>query len=190
MNQVTNKTPFGLLTRDEESQLSLKGLENGLYSRFRDAKWQDVIDICFESDSVYRLKIMPDEWYYIETVSLEESLQSAVYKGRVIDICTNIKTLRPAKPSEIPKPEPSLLERIQEKWPDKEVVMLEWDEHCDDVFMLNMKYKDCHWHHITAQSMKGFQGYVYFAHPFTVKPMPSMTDNRGYVQPIAVLFTK
>ena len=101
------------------------------------------------------------------------------------------------KPEEIPKPEPTLLERIEAAYEGKEVVLLELDEHCDDVFMLNMKYKDCHWNHITAQSMKGFEGYVYEDEVqgkaiFGLSGHPVNCDRMGGFKghPIAVLFEK
>lgn len=87
------------------------------------------------------------------------------------------------------KPEPNLEDRVKAEYGGFEVVMLEWEEHTDDLYRLSMIHKGCNWAHIEAQSMRNFNGYVYLAHPFTVKPMPVTTDN-GMVQPCAVLFSK
>jgi len=56
-----------------------------------------------------------------------------------------------------PKPEPTLLERIEAKWPDKKVVMLYWDT--DDTLCIKMGSNQGY--HTCAQSMKGFFKYVY-----------------------------
>ena len=82
-----------------------------------------------------------------------------------------------------PKPEKTLENRVKAEYGDFDVVMLEWED-CRGRLLMPDSYL-----HIDAQSMKGFAGYVYLAHPFTIKPMPVMTDN-GMVQPIAVLFSR
>ena len=92
------------------------------------------------------------------------------------------------KPEE-PK-EPTLLERIEEKWGDKEVIMLEWDEHCDDVYMLIMKYKECHWKHIEAQSMKGFYKYVYLTDEDVLACNSTPISEYAEWETVAVLFNK
>lgn len=82
-----------------------------------------------------------------------------------------------------PKPE-TLEDRVKDEYPDYEVVMLEW---CDDYL--------CHpsgMSHITAQSMKGFAGYVYdcpddpTGSTFTMM-FPPVRKN---IHPVAILFTK
>ena len=78
--------------------------------------------------------------------------------------------------------EPSLLERIEEKWGDKEVVMLEWGS--DSLKIGN-------WGHYHAQSMKGFVGYVYEVGDTLMDIItPTKILNQKALLPIAGLFTK
>ena len=161
MNQNTNKIAFGLLTKEQQGDFSTEMKKHGLYEVYDDV-WHLAYEDCkFLNYRTYRLKILPDEWYYIETVSLEESLQSAVYKGSVIEVCANIKTLRPAKPDEIPKTEPkepTLLERIEEKWGDKRVQLLTYND--SNGFLSIEGDEDCE-PHVVLQSMRNFCWYVY-----------------------------
>ena len=57
--------------------------------------------------------------------------------------------------------EKTLEERIQEKWPDKEVVMLEWGK--VPSFDRDLLQMCGHINHAAAQSMRGFSGYVYLS---------------------------
>ena len=77
--------------------------------------------------------------------------------------------------------EPTLLERIEEKWPDKEVVMLEWGS--DSLKIGN-------WGHYHAQSMKGFVGYVYDIEGLFTKVSPTFRGTNNTNFPVAVLFNK
>ncbi len=67
------------------------------------------------------------------------------------------------KPDEIPKPEPTLLERIEAKWPDKRVIMLGWYKYeIEARELLRMPWStNGLYNHYEAQSMKGFFKYVY-----------------------------
>ena len=83
-----------------------------------------------------------------------------------------------------PKPEPTLLERIEAAYEGKEVVMLEWGS--DSLKIGN-------WGHYHAQSMKGFYKYVYQeTGDFSARSSPtlSITVKGATVFPIAVLFEK
>ncbi len=64
---------------------------------------------------------------------------------------------------EEPKPEPTLLERIEAAYEGKEVVLLEWsNHHYLTKESLTFSLQDViHIEHIAAQSIKGFAGYVY-----------------------------
>ncbi len=60
------------------------------------------------------------------------------------------------KPEEMPKPEPTLLERIEAAYPDRKIYRLYW---VDDYLYLKRTPQE--FGHIHAQSMKGFDGFVY-----------------------------
>ncbi len=109
------------------------------------------------------MNIEDNEWYAINVANTEENEPESRGEGFRIILGKDIKksapihhwrfnTLRPALPEEIPKPEPTLLERIEAAYEGKEVVMLEWSS--DSLKIGN-------WGHYHAQSMKGFAGYVY-----------------------------
>ena len=168
MNQVLNKIVYGLLTKEQKAGFCQEAKKRGVYEFYDSGiinDWCVADQPHFENSIVYRLKILPDEWYFVANGTRVNPAPEVIL-GSMIDMVLIEKyvILRPAKPHEIPKPvtvAKSLLERIQETYKDKEVVMLEWDEQCDDVFMLVMRYKDCYWRHIEAQSLKGFACYVY-----------------------------
>ena len=147
------------------------------------------------------VNICDNEWYAINVMNEDIVGEGvAIIKGDDLKVRAKkhnwrFNTLRPATPEEIPKPEPTMLERIEAAYEGKEVVLLEWDEHCDDVYMLSMVYKGCNWRHIKAQSMRNFQGYVYdYADKLQVFMSPVQYDAvKGkciYIQPVAVLFNK
>ena len=203
MNQLLNKIPYGLLTEDEQAGFSTEMKNRGLYEVY-DKMWHRAYkDYSFMNYRTYRLKILPDEWYWCDDLNGNCAAIEGQKLINALDMVAfdEYMTLRPALPEEIPKPEPTLLERIEAAYEGKEVVLLKWDEHCDDVFMLNMKYKDCHWNHVTAQSMKGFAGYVYTEFndiepydKFELHCDPSLmyigVDKRFMRLPVAVLFSK
>ena len=106
-----------------------------------------------------------------------------------------------------PEPkEPSLLERIEEKWGDKTVILLklgELDAEQERLFLIMDDRCGVRSAHVLAQSMKGFAGYVYEklgfndrepSDKFELHCDPSLmyigVDKRFIRQPIAVLFTK
>jgi hypothetical protein len=89
---------------------------------------------------------------------------------------------------DIPKPEKTLEEEIQEKWPDKEVVMFEWED-ATQFYREKLMIKD-NGHlrrHTDAQSMRGFAGYIYKdGCDFMRRSVPIWPVD--YKQPIAALF--
>ena len=184
MNQVTNKTPYGLLSKEEQAQFCGEANYKGLYEAFHGAVWEVHQTSAFGGCYTYRLIIKADEWYYI-CLEVPAVVQGSFLRDAKIDA---YKTLRPATAEEIEEAKPtlSLEDRVKAEYPDYEVVMLEWS--CSEWCMSEGKRKGHP--HGRAQSMKGFAGYVYYAHPFTIKPMPIMRDGERYIQPIAVLFTK
>ncbi len=181
MNQSTNLIAFGLLTKEQQAQFSFEAKEKGMYEVYGEEN-----DWCpprkgsaFAHHLTYHLKILPDEWYY------GEYYQSGSVVDKGVDFYRPLKDytiLRPAKPSEIPKPEPTLLERIEEAYPDKDVMILEWK---DDTLHVG------DYVHVRAQSMKGFAGYVYEDDDhliFNIYPVRRNKGETGF--PIAVLFNK
>ena len=133
---------------------------------------------------VFRLFIEEDKWYFCEGVYKKPILGKDLYCE---DFNVFSENLRPAKPHEIPVKEKTLPERIQEKWPDKEVVMLEFD--ANDC----LQFASGHYLgqiHCTAQSMKGFFRYVYdFGDDgFFLDREPTDGDSLKTIHPVAVLF--
>ncbi len=183
MNQVTNKIPYGLLTKEEQEQFCTEAKARGMYGVFTtEGKWELIKGSTFQPSLTYRLIIKDDEWYYIERHIFDEG---EFIHGSNIGSLECCVLARPATTEEIEAAKPkelTLEEKIKAKYPDYYVEMLEWSL----IDILN-----CKGHiHASAQSMKGFQGYVYYAHPFTVKPMPVMTEAGKCIQPVAVLFER
>jgi len=113
------------------------------------------------------MNIEDNEWYAINVANTEENEPESRGEGFRIILGKDIKksapihhwrfnTLRPALPEEIPKPEPTLLERIEAAYPDRKIIMLYW---VDDYLYLNRNHQE--FGHLHAQSMKGFDGFIY-----------------------------
>ena len=187
MNQNTNLIQWKNLTDEQKADFNFEGYKY----EFQMFDWVPKQGSNIANDRVYRLVIEEDKWYFCK----------GVYKKPILGkylICENNKyerlkvfeNLRPAKLHEIPKPkEKSLQERIQEKWPDKEVVMLFWEEGALRV-KRPIERETYNLYHCTAQSMKGFFRYVYeygdgelylFHEPLDV------SDDKT-IQPVAALF--
>ena len=159
MNQVTNKIPYGLLSEEEQAQFCVEAKTRGLYELWNN-EWYEASSSRFSCISTYRLVIKDDEWYYFESGKLSRVWQGIEITPRGIE---NMQVLRPATPAEIEAAKPkelTLEEKVKAKYPDYEVCMLGWYKDCDQD-MWSMIYKDTHWRHTAAQSMKGFYRYVY-----------------------------
>lgn len=80
------------------------------------------------------------------------------------------------------------LDRIKAEYAEYDVVELEWDKR--DRFLQLFRFNSLHLH-TTAQSMKGFQRYVYDGGDgFTVMVDPVWCVHGVNFHPVAVLFTK
>jgi len=185
MNQKTNLTQWKNLTDDEKAAFDF---ENYSYEHQLESstKWIDS-DGPF-SDDVHRLKIEPEKWYYlISSSDGGEFLQgSELLKDDYINVHP---VVRPCQPSEIPKPE-SLEDRVKAEYGGFEVVMLEWDKR-ELWTMENHGCFDAAYLHTTAQSMKGFAGYIYlWPSEFYANYEPVKYISGAYTHPIAVLFEK
>lgn len=76
--------------------------------------------------------------------------------------------------------------KIKEKYPNYEVMILKWEDNILSIY-LNGKYHS----HTIAQSMIGFNGYVYDCDGvFESGNMPSADCHKKIWQPVAVLFKK
>ncbi|MEE9351675.1 MAG: hypothetical protein V3U78_05400 [Thiotrichaceae bacterium] len=99
MNQATNRIIWKLLTEKEKSGFDW----SYQYKFFFKKSWNYYEPSKPHDEDIYRLKIEPEKWYYFE------GERSGVVTGSDItaqDI-NMLKNLRPAKPSEIPKQEPT-----------------------------------------------------------------------------------
>ena len=83
--------------------------------------------------------------------------------------------------------EPTLLERIEEKWGDKLVQLLTYND--SNGFLSIEGDEDCE-PHVLAQSIKGFVGYVYDIEGLFTKVSPTFRGTNNTNFPVAVLFTK
>lgn len=179
MNQVTNLVQWKNLTQEQKDGFDF---ENFKYEVQRLTNGVDfytsIVSMNGEAnyEKVYRLVIEPDKWY---TGFINGELVTCL--GSCFD-GLNPETLRPARPDEIPQPEKTLEEKIQEEWPDKEVVMFGWSSANIWGWTTGNKTE-----HIKAQSMKGFAGYVYdFEEGYKINSRPIWPNTT--MQPIAVLF--
>jgi len=183
MNQVTNKIPYGLLTEEEQVQFCGKAKARGMYNYYTSHRWYSTKGSEFQEVAVYRLIIKDDEWYYIERHIYDEG---EVIHGSNIGSLECCVLARPATAEEIEAAKPkelTLEDKIKAKYPDYEVVILKWDElflRCDGYV------------HVSAQSMKGFQGYVYIhsENDWLVSNKPTKSSRNKYIQPVAVLFER
>lgn len=186
MNQVTNKVPYGLLTEDEQKTFNTKDFT---YQSWASGMW---INCVFEhsyiprEDGVYRLVIEPEKWYYFGSFG-----SYGIHKGCYLTNIENASECRPAKQSEIPQPV-TLKDKIKAKYSGYEVVMCKWNTVAGIEKDLWQIFG--HINHGAAQSMKGFQGYVFqrlndkslFIDCRPVYPWNELNA----LQPIAVLFEK
>ena len=185
MNQVTNLIQWKNHTDEQKKDFDF---ENYKY------EWQTssgVFIACAKSDfslsvNVYRLVIDHDKWY---TYSIGES--SKTIKGSELARPHKAICLRPAKPDEIPQQEKTLEQKIQDKWPDKEVVMLTLEKDMLRIFLRNIGGSEYDRPHIFAQSMKGFYKYVYEQGNDLISSLKTLKSWKGKtLQPVAVLFER
>ena len=80
--------------------------------------------------------------------------------------------------------EPTLLERIEDNWGDKEVCLLDWNS--ENILCLTSTGN----YHTSLQSMKGLAGYVYNQDKLQVFREPVDTYGGDILMPCAVLFNK
>ena len=187
MNQVTNLIQYKNLSDEQKAEFNFEGFK---YERQVAYDWE-VMPTKFTSpvdDRVYHLVIEPGKYYYIE--------DKHGFDVRCTDIPINAPILRPAKTSEIPKPEKTLKERVEEEYPDFEVVIFE-ERHFlgfegSIPFGGNLGTVEF-WPHTTAQSMKRFYKYVYRSKMLTPEDNGFyLGDNPRHLGelPVAALFER
>lgn len=107
-------------------------------------------------------------------------------KWDVIFIQNIMQTMTILERNGKPVTEPETLEdRIQAKWPDKEVVMLEFLQG-----VLYFQSGESTYEHCMAQSWKGFAGFVYEEDGLWFTAIPVEYVGGEAVHPVAVLFNK
>ncbi len=191
MNQVTNLIQWVLLTKEQKAQFCSEAKKRGMYEFYYSVKgeWQECRGDAFcqhnKYNDVYRLKILPDEWYYQRPLEAGSEILQGKFITNNIRNCAS--TLRPAKPEEIPEPEPTLLERIELRWMDNKVVMLDRKQQDEILGYWPLFGFTGHTH---AQSMKGFYGYIYNHSGLEMFRKPTKAHQGKTVTPIAVLFNK
>jgi len=182
MNQVTNLIQHKNLTQEQKDDFDFEKY---------DYVFQGKDDFWYTGEAsgecVHRLVIVDDKWY----TRTDDDGQQLTTLGEDIDKAT-IKyalSLRPARPDEIPQDERTLERKIEDKWPDKEVVMLTPKNGILRIvkrgsFEYNLS-------HIFAQSMKGFHKYVYDQDNDLIKSLKATKNWKGKtLQPVAVLFER
>tara|TARA_R100000808_G_C2153015_1_gene162836 strand:- start:3951 stop:4514 length:564 start_codon:yes stop_codon:yes gene_type:complete len=184
MNQVTNLIQHKNLKQEQKDDFDFENYDYVYQGR----------DDCWytgeaSGEHVHRLVIVDDKWY----TRTDDDGQQLTALGEDIDKATieYALSLRPAKPDEIPQPEKTLEQKIQEKWPDKEVVMLTPE---NGMLRIVKTVEECEYDspHVNAQSMKGFHKYVYelLSGKLELNTRPIMPGVLPTLQPVAVLFER
>lgn len=188
-NQTTNLIQFKNHTDDQKAEFDF---ENYAYEWQQGLEWSEITNTRFKArdaagEDVFRLKIEPEKWYILseDMVTPDEDDIEIVQGCKIIGDYSRLLTyLRPAKPNEIPQPE-TLEDKIKTKWPEYEVVMLEWDDR--NRWVMPDSYL-----HIDAQSMKGWHKYVFFN--TETNKLYALRDTHDFknnvtTMPVAVLFS-
>lgn len=188
MNQVTNLTQYKNHTDEQKAGFDFENYKYEVQA-LRDLDWFNASKSKGTNEErdqkVYRLKIDPDKWYYMENAcGFSKDTKGSDLNENTIEFLT---ILKPATAEEIPKPE-TLEDRVKAEYGEYDVVMLEfpaeyllyYDEDCD-----------IHRPHIEAQSMKGFAGYVYlWPSEFNAHYEPVKYISGNYTHPIAFLLSR
>ena len=185
MNQVTNLIQWKNLTDEEKAGFDF---ENYKYEYQICREWikYEMGSIDPRLDMVYQLVIEDDKWYYW----VWEGESFIKLGSQVVEMHRGgYSTIRPARPDEIPQDERTLEQKIQDKWPDKKVVMLAYTGKFQE---LTFPVGTLDRYHFAALSMKGFFFYVYQIPQdgsFFLDTKAAYCWNEGTtIQPIAVLF--
>lgn len=158
MNQFNNLVQWKNLTDEEKAgfdfvdyKYEVQRLTNGVDF------YSSIVSMNGEANSekVYRLVIEPDKWYAMPDPD-GLYVYKDILKGSDIKSPEKYTNLRPARPDEIPQDERTLERKIEDKWPDKEVVVFGWSSANIWGWTTGNKTE-----HIKAQSMRGFHTYVY-----------------------------
>ena len=105
MDTTRNRIPYMILSPEEKSLFCEEAVKRGLYETFDigEQRWIDMFTDwgVFCDMGIYRLKILPDEWYYLEGYKAK-----GVYQGKDLFELSPLspEICRPARQDEIPKP--------------------------------------------------------------------------------------
>ena len=186
MNQLNNLIQWKNLTDEQKADFDFENyrytIQTPTNTKFFDFDQKGRPYGITDFGSVYRLVIEDDKWY---TYFSEKFSEKYTVKGYEFTNPDGAICLRPAKPDEIPQDERTLERKIEDKWPDKEVVMLGSEDG-----MLRIVSFEYDRPHIFAQSMKGFHKYVYelLSGKLELNTRPIMPGVLPTLQPVAVLF--
>ena len=189
MNQVTNKIPYGLLSKEDQAQFSGEAKTRGLYELWAD-HWMMANGGRWSALSAYRLIIKDDEWYY--GIFIEGQNGYAIL-GKDLTTISGYDILRPATTAEIEAAKPkelTLEEKVKAKYSDYNTSLLTYNN--SNGFLYINGDPDCDTH-VNLQSFKGFYRYVYqhLDGDWDTSTSPTMMWDKGItLQPIAVMFNK
>lgn len=183
MNQVTNLIQWKNLTQEQKDEFDFDYEYHYQGERENTVSWWIPHAGLCKIERVYRLVIEDDKWYWIEDDNGEQACLGEFINQKDI---TKALILRPARPDEIPQQERTLEQKIQDKWPDKEVELLKWHSKHGS----KRRWVGSFGLHTKAQSIEGFAGYVYdFDHGLDFSAMPC-AETDIIIQPVAVLFER
>lgn len=189
MNQVNNLIQWKNLTQEQKDEFDF---ENYSYEVQKigsiETGWFYKQTAQTFGKDVYRLVIEPERWYAVtgpyDHTFLSPGTEITLFYG-------SYNSIRPARPDEIPvAKEKTLEQKIQEKWPDKEVVILSSE---NGMLRIVKTIEECEYNspHIFAKSMKGFYKYVYEQDNDLIASLKTLKSWKGKtLQPVAVLFER
>jgi hypothetical protein len=193
VNQVTNLIQWKNLTQEQKDEFDFENYKYGVQAPTNTTFSVPVTHkerptTITDFGSVYRLVIEDDKWYCTNS-NCDPQLGKDINRMGA----GTFQYLSPARPDEIPQPEKTLEQKIQDKWPNKEVVILTPE---NGMLRIVKKIGSFEYDrpHIFAESMKGFYYYVYqrpsdksfFKH---IKPTYPCDDEKT-IRPVAVLFER
>ena len=109
MNQSTNLIQWKNLTKEQQEGFDFEHGDYEIQSISVNNDWRDFLngttkDFPYCNDTVFRLKIVDDEWYYCEWNDKSSVIRQGNDSQMASKWIANCVVVRPAKPSEIPKP--------------------------------------------------------------------------------------
>tara|TARA_R110002020_G_scaffold56890_2_gene156989 strand:+ start:835 stop:1413 length:579 start_codon:yes stop_codon:yes gene_type:complete len=123
MNQVTNLIQFKNLSDEQKAEFDFESYEYEFQFFDEQTHWDRLGNVKYEDPvAVYRLVIQPEKWYYVAASGIRDS-KPFIAIGESLEAYSVYRILRPATAEEIPKPEKTLKERVEEYYAGCEVLM-------------------------------------------------------------------